>query len=37
VLRKPDNEMLRKKIRGEVKELCARFPVYTDMARGCCS
>jgi glycine hydroxymethyltransferase len=37
VLRKPDNEMLRKKIRGEVKELCARFPVYADMARGCCS
>lgn len=32
VLADPANEILAKKIRGEVKELCAKFPLYRDKA-----
>jgi len=36
VLRYPEDESLRRNVREEVRELCARFPIYEDLHYGCC-
>jgi len=37
VLHHPESETIRQEVRKEVRELCARFPVYQDLKEGYCA